>query len=36
MRVGLSTGPGAKRPERCLSEPMFSGPHDCVGLVFRL
>ena len=33
MRVGLSTGPGAKRPGSGLSGPIFSGPVDCARLV---
>ena len=33
MRVGLSTGPGAKGPGSGLSGPIFSGPDDCAGLV---
>ena len=36
MREGLSTGPCAKRGESGLSGPIFSGPHDCAGLVNRL
>jgi hypothetical protein len=33
MRVGLSTGPGTKRPGSGLSGPIFSGPDDCASLV---
>lgn len=33
MRVWLSTGLGATRPESGLPEPIFSGPHDCDDLV---
>ena len=36
MRVGLSTGPGARRPGSGLSGPIFSGPHDCADLVNSL
>jgi hypothetical protein len=36
MRVGLSTGPAARRPGSSLSEPIFSGPHDCAVLVNSL
>ena len=33
MPEGLSTDPGARRPGSGLSGPIFSGPHDCAGLV---
>ena len=33
MRVGLNTGPGARRPGSGLSGPIFSGPADCTDLV---
>ena len=33
MRVGLSTGPGARRPGSGLSGPIFSGPDDCADSV---
>jgi hypothetical protein len=33
MRVGLSTGPCARRPGSGLSGRIFSGPVDCIGLV---
>ena len=33
MRVGLSTGGGARRPASCLLGPIFSEPNDCARLV---
>ena len=36
MREVLSTGLRARRAQSVLPGPIFSGPDDCAGLVFRL